>query len=148
MDESARRARLAALLGDRGDAGALVSPELPLRVNLTALENIALIKQYHLNLSWTQASVEAQQLLDQCGHGDVAAKRDEDLTPTQRFAVKMARAILLARPLLVIDRPAELLPDAPYPKLLTAMLDSLADKLPDHRILDYDWNKPLYQGEI
>jgi len=124
-----------------------VSPELPLRVNLTALENIALIKQYHLNLSWKQASVDAQQLLDQCGHGDVAMKRDEDLTPTQRFAVKMARAMMLARPLLVIDRPAELLADTPYPKLLATMLGSLANKLPDHQILDYDWNKPLYQGE-
>lgn len=119
-----------------------------MRVNLTALENIALIRQFHLNLTWTQASVEAQRVLDQCGHGDVAMKRDEDLTATQRFAVKMVRAIMLSRPLLVIDRPAELLPDAPYPRLLAAMLDSLADKLPDHQILDYDWNKPLYQGAI
>jgi ABC-type sugar transport system ATPase subunit len=125
-----------------------VSPDLPLRVNLTALENIALIRQFHLNLTWTQASAEAQQLLDQCGQGDIAMKRDEDLTPTQRFAVKMARAILLARPLLVIDRPAELLPDVPYPDLLLSMLDKLTDKLPDYRILDYDWNKPLYPGSI
>lgn len=125
-----------------------MSPNLPLRVNLTALENIALIKQFHLNHTWAQASAEAQQLLDQCGQGDIAMKRDEDLTPTQRFAVKMARAILLARPLLVIDRPAELLPDVPYPDLLLTMLDKLTDKLPDYRILDYDWNKPLYPGSI
>ncbi|WP_461553407.1 hypothetical protein [Sulfuriferula sp.] len=125
-----------------------MSPDLPLRVNLTALENIALIKQFHLNHTWAQASAEAQQLLDQCGHADIALKRDEDLTPTQRFAVKTVRAIMLARPLLVIDRPAELLPDAPYPHLMAAMLDKLADRLPDYQILDYDWNKPLYPGSI
>lgn len=75
-------------------------------------------------------------------------KRDEDLTPTQRFAVKMARAIVQSRPLLVIDRPALLLPDSPYPTLLANLLHSLSDALPDYLILDYDWNKPLYQGLI
>jgi hypothetical protein len=75
-------------------------------------------------------------------------KRDEDLTPTQRFAVKLARAILQSRLLLVIDRPALLLPDSPYPGVLAGLLHSLTGALPDYLILDYDWNKPLYQGLI
>ena len=130
------------------DGCALVSTTLPLRVNLTALENIALIQQFHARLNWLHASAQAQHLLDLAGHGDCAMKRDEDLTPTQRFAVKMARAIVQSRPLLVIDRPALLLPDSPYPTLLASLLHSLSDALPDYQILDYDWNKPLYQGLI
>lgn len=123
-----------------------MSPELPLRVNLTALENIALVKQFHHAMSWTQASAEAQRLLDCCGQGEIAQKRDEDLTPTQRFAVKMARAIELERPLLVVDRPALLLADVPYPAVLAEMLMRLAGEYRAHTILDYDWNQPLYQN--
>ncbi|BBP04072.1 hypothetical protein TPL01_32220 [Sulfuriferula plumbiphila] len=115
-----------------------------MRVNLTALENIALVEQFHQAMSWTQASARAQRLLDSCGHGDIAMKRDEDLTPTQRFAVKLARAIQLRRPLLVIDRPALLLADVPYPDALGTLLARLADVYPAHRILDYTWNQALY----
>ena len=125
-----------------------MSSSLRLRVNLTALENIALIRQYHAGLSWSRASAEAQQLLDLSGHGDCAMQRDEDLTSAQRFAVKLARAISQARPLLVIDRPALMLPDMAYPRHLAALLESLSERLPDYRILDFDWHKPLYASLI
>ncbi len=119
-----------------------------MRVNLTALENIALIQQYHAGLSWTHASAEAQQLLDLSGHGDCAMQRDEDLTSAQRFAVKLARAISQTRPLLVIDRPGLMLPDIAYPQQLATWLENLSGRLPDFRILDFDWHKPLYASLI
>ncbi|ARU31602.1 hypothetical protein CAP31_07840 [Sulfuriferula sp. AH1] len=78
-------------------------------------------------------------------HGDIALKRDEDLTLTQRFAVKMARAIMLRRPLIVIDRPALLLADVPYPQVLHDMLDCLQHEYSDHRIIDYIWNQSVYE---
>ena len=121
-----------------------MSPDLPLRVNLTALENIALAEQYHQTLSWTRASARAQRLLERCGNGDIALKRDEDLSFTQRFAVKLARAIQLQRPLLVIDRPALLLADIFYPPVLGTLLADLADEYPAHLVLDYAWHQPLY----
>ncbi|OIQ64686.1 hypothetical protein GALL_537620 [mine drainage metagenome] len=78
-------------------------------------------------------------------HGDNALKRDEDLTLTQRFAVKMARAIMLRRPLIVIDRPALLLADVPYPQVLHNMLGCLQHEYSDHRIVDYIWNQSVYE---
>ncbi|WP_124950041.1 hypothetical protein [Sulfuriferula thiophila] len=122
-----------------------MSPDLPLRVNLTALENIALITQFHHATPWKQASEQAQKLLDCTGHGDIALKRDEDLNMTQRFAVKMARAIMLRRPLVAIDRPALMLADVPYPHVLRTMLGCLQHEHSDHRVVDYVWNQSIYE---
>lgn len=144
-DEQARRTQIRTLLGDSGYECALVSPDLPLRVNLTSLENIALIAQFHHATPWREASAQAQQVLDCMTHGDIALKRDEDLTLTQRFAVKMARAIMLRRPLIVIDRPALLLADVPYPQVLHNMLGCLQHEYSDHRIVDYIWNQSVYE---
>ena len=116
-----------------------------MRVNLTALENIALITQFHHATPWKQASEQAQKLLDCTGHGDIALKRDEDLNMTQRFAVKMARAIMLRRPLVAIDRPALMLADVPYPDVLRAMLGCLQHEHSDHRVVDYVWNQSIYE---
>jgi ABC-type lipoprotein export system ATPase subunit len=144
-DEPARKAQIRTLLGESGYACALVSPDMPLRVNLTALENIALITQFHHATPWQQASEQAQTLLDCTGHGDIALKRDEDLSMTQRFAVKMARAIMLRRPLVAIDRPALMLADVHYPEVLRAMLACLQHEYSDHCVVDYIWNRPVYE---
>ena len=37
------------------------------------------------------------------------------MTPAQRFVTKLARALILKRPRLVIDRPGAMLYDVPYP---------------------------------
>lgn len=145
MDEAAREAQINTLLGASKHECALVSPALPLRVNLTALENIALISQFHHAASWEQASLQAQRLLECTGHANIAEKRDEELTMTQRFAVKMARAIMLRRPLLVIERPALLLADVPYPQVLRAMLGCLQHEHSEHRVVDYIWNQSVYE---
>ena len=118
---------------------------MPLRVNLTAHENIALITQFHHATPWEEASAQAQSLLDCTGHGNIALKRDEDLNMTQRFAVKMARAIMLRRPLIVIDRPAFMLADVPYPDALRAMLGCLQHEYSNHSVVDYVWNQSIYE---
>ncbi|BBP00884.1 hypothetical protein [Sulfuriferula nivalis] len=123
----------------------MISPELPLRVNLTCLENIALIDQLHQHATWIHASERAQQLLTCMGYQDIATKRDEDLTYSQRFAVKMARAIMLKRPLIVIDRPALLLPDVFYPQILRSTLACLLHEACEYVIIDYSWYTPLYE---
>jgi ABC-type Na+ transport system ATPase subunit NatA len=133
------------LLGKDGYDSALVSPDLPLRVNLTCLENVALIDQLHHHASWESASARAHQLLSCMGYKHIAEKRDEDITHSQRFAVKMARAIMLKRPLIVIDRPALLLPDVFYPEILRAMLACLLHETLEYVIIDYSWYAPLYE---
>ena len=124
-----------------------MSPALPLRVNLTCLENIALIDQLHQHASWANASTRAQQLLTCMGYPDIAMKRDEDLNYSQRFAVKMARAIMLKRRLIVIDRPALLLPDVFYPQILRTTLACLLHEAREYVIIDYSWHTPLYETQ-
>jgi ABC-type sugar transport system ATPase subunit len=122
---------------------ARVSHELPLRANLSALDNIALIPLYQRHFSATESNRQAQQLLDQLGHADIAALRDPDMTPAQRFITKLARALILKRPRLVIDRPAAMLYDVPYPAFIRE-LAARADMTGTWEIYDFDWNQVLY----
>lgn len=133
------------MLGPSKHECALVSPDLPLRVNLTTLENIALMTQFHHATPWQQASEQAQKLLECTGNGDIALKRDEELSMTQRCAVKIARAVMLRRSMLVIDRPAMLLADVHYPPVLQTMLNCLQREYGELRIIDYIWNQSIYE---
>jgi predicted ABC-type transport system involved in lysophospholipase L1 biosynthesis ATPase subunit len=139
-DDAARQAAIAA----RPQA-ALVSAELPLRANLTALENIALVPQYRRDLRWADASVEAMALLEQLGCAGCAGKRDAGLTHEERFRVKLLRAVAGAPALVVIERPGYLLPDTHYPPLVEAALAALQDRFGEGMVIDYAWNAPLYR---
>jgi hypothetical protein len=83
------------------------------------------------------------QLLEQLGHAAIAPLRDPDMTAAQRFVAKLARALILRRPRLVIDRPGAMLYDVPYPAFLRQLagqpnLDGTWE------IFDFGWNQPLY----
>ncbi|MGQ9686193.1 MAG: hypothetical protein ACUVT2_07820 [Thiobacillaceae bacterium] len=123
---------------------ALVADELPLRANLSVLENIAIVPQYRQNLSYQAAADQAWTLLAKLGQTGCALKRDPALTCVERFAAKLLRAVISQPPIILIDRPALLLPDIHYPPYLEATLQALADDCRDCRILDYAWNAPLY----
>jgi predicted ABC-type transport system involved in lysophospholipase L1 biosynthesis ATPase subunit len=123
---------------------ALVSPELPLRANLSALENIALVPQYRRNLGWDAAATEAMGLLEQLDCAACAGKRDAGLTHEERFQVKLLRAVAGTPALVVIERPGYLLPDTHYPRFVDASLAAVQDRLGSCTIIDYVWNAPLY----
>jgi ABC-type polar amino acid transport system ATPase subunit len=124
---------------------ARVALELPLRANLSALDNIALIPLYQRHFSAAESARQAQAMLDQLGHADIALLRDPDMTPSQRFVTKLARAIILKRPRLVIDRPGAMLYDVPYPEFIRqlAAQDAMAGTWD---IFDFSWNQALYQA--
>ena len=126
------------------DDVARVSHELPLRANLSALDNIALIPIYQRHFSVDESNRQAQQLLEQLGYADIALLRDPDMTPAQRFVTKLARALILKRPRLVIDRPGAMLYDVPYPAFI-AELAARADMTGSWEIFDFRWNQALYQ---
>ncbi len=134
--------RLDFLAGHSG--AALVSADMPLRANLAVLENIAVVPQYHLNLPYQDAVDVAWNLLLQAGYTDAAYKRDPALSHEERFVAKLLRAAVGQPDLLLIDRPAMLLPDTRYPPFVEDVLNRLADHLNDCWILDYRWNEPLY----
>jgi predicted ABC-type transport system involved in lysophospholipase L1 biosynthesis ATPase subunit len=117
---------------------------MPLRANLAVLENIAVVPQYMQNMSYGDAADVAWSLLLQAGHTDAAYKRDPTLTQEERFVAKLLRAAVSRPGLILIDRPAMLLPDTRYPPFVDGMLKRLEDQLNDCWILDYQWNEPLY----
>ncbi len=123
---------------------ARVSHELPLRANLSALDNIALIPLYQRHYGTAESTRQAQAMLDQLGHAGIALLRDPDMTPAQRFVTKLARAIILKRPRLVIDRPGAMLYDVPYPAFIR-QLAAQAEMAGTWEIFDFSWNQALYQ---
>ncbi|MCG6953056.1 MAG: hypothetical protein LJE90_11830 [Betaproteobacteria bacterium] len=138
-DDAERRAVLAEHPG-----AALVSNELPLRANLTALENVALVPQYRRDLDWTSAAGEAMALLERLGCAACAGKRDAELTHAERFQIKLLRAVAAAPALVIIERPGYLLPDIHYPPFVDAGLAALQGCFGECIIVDYAWNAPLY----
>ena len=127
------------------DDVARVSHELPLRANLSALDNIALIPIYQGHFNVVESNRQAQQLLEQLGHADIATLRDPDMTPAQRFVTKLARALILKRPRLVVDRPGAMLYDVPYPAFIR-QLAMRAEMAGTWEIFDFSWNQALYQA--
>jgi ABC-type lipoprotein export system ATPase subunit len=124
----------------------LVSENLPLRANLSVLENITVVLQFRTNTYIGEANDAAWKLLTQVGHTGCAEQRDPDLTHEERFVAKLLRAIVLAPPLILIDRPAQMLPDSNYPFFLNKLLLALEGRFEQSWILDYAWNAPLYNS--
>ena len=125
------------------DDVARVALDLPLRANLSALDNIALIPLYQRHYSAAESIRQAQATLERLGHTEIALLRDPDMTAAERFVTKLARAIILKRPRLVIDRPGALLYDVPYPDFIER-LATQADMTGVWEIYDYSWNRVLY----
>lgn len=126
------------------DEAALVADWLPLRANLTVIENIALVPQFRLDVSFDDACAIAMRLLDLVGRASCAGLRDPEMSHEDRFVTKLIRAILMTTPIILVDRPALQLPDIRYPAFLEATLAPLAGEYESCWILDYEWNAPLY----
>jgi ABC-type lipoprotein export system ATPase subunit len=126
------------------DDVARVALELPLRANLSALDNIALIPLYQGHYGVSESTRQAHVILDQLGHSGIAPLRDPDMSPAQRFIAKLARALILRRPRLVIDRPGAMLYDVPYPEFIQqlAARESMSGCW---EIFDFSWNQVLYE---
>ncbi|MDD4880862.1 MAG: hypothetical protein PHX10_04730 [Gallionellaceae bacterium] len=122
----------------------LISEELPLRANLSVLENIAIVPQYRQNMAYDQAADQAWSLLVGLNRTECAFKRDPDLSREERFVAKLLRAVIRSPSIIIIDRPALLLPDTHYPPFVEATLAALDDKINECWIVDYTWNEPLY----
>ncbi|MEW5788641.1 MAG: hypothetical protein AB1899_12390 [Pseudomonadota bacterium] len=138
-DDAERRALIAA-----HPESILVSPDMPLRANLSVLDNIAVIPQYRSNLAYDPAADQAWALLGRVDMTGMAFKRDPDLSHDERFVAKLLRAAIARPPVILVDRPGMLLPDCHHPPRVAALLERLADLLNDCWILDYTWNAPLY----
>ena len=152
--KSAAKKRVVLLAGDAESRqlieehpqAALVSENLPLRANLSVLENITVVLQFRTNTYIGEANDTAWKLLTLVGHTGCAEQRDPDLTYEERFIAKLLRAVVLTPPMILIDRPAQLLPDTNYPFFLNKLLLALEGRFEQCWILDYAWNAALYNS--
>lgn len=126
---------------------ARVSLDLPLRANLSALDNIALIPLYQRHIKAAEAGRQAMALLDQLDHMHIAKLRDPDMTTSQRFVTQLARALILQRPRLIIDRPGAMLYDVAYPAFIKQLAIRVHSTGP-WEIFDYQWNQCLHPVEL
>ena len=129
------------------DDVARVALELPLRANLTALDNIALIPLYQRHFTVGESAKQAQAMLEQLGYAEIAPLRDPDMTPAQRFVTQLARALILGRSRLVIDRPGAMLYDVPYPDFIRQLAEQTSST-GTWDIYDFSWNQILYSQAL
>ena len=122
---------------------ARVSLDLPLRANLSALDNIALIPLYQRHVSAGDSGRQAMALLEQLDHAHIAKLRDPDMTASQRFVSQLARALILQRPRLVIDQPGAMLYDVAYPEFIERLAAGVS-LTGSWEIFDYAWNQCLH----
>lgn len=125
---------------------ARVSQDLPLRANLSALDNIALIPLYQRHFGGPESARQARSLLEQLDYLSIERLRDSDMSAAQRFVTQLARGMILQRPRLVIDQPGAMLYDVAYP----AFIAQLAQRVTANttwEIFDFEWNRSLYPAE-
>jgi len=129
------------------DDVARVALELPLRANLSALDNIALIPLYQRHFDAAESTQQAQAVLDQLGYAEIAPLRDPDMTPAQRFVTQLGRALILNRSRLIIDRPGAMLYDVPYPDFIRQLAEQTSMS-GTWEIFDFSWNQVLYNQAL
>jgi ABC-type nitrate/sulfonate/bicarbonate transport system ATPase subunit len=123
----------------------MVSWDVPLISNLDVWINIALIKQYHENLSTDVAHKEVMGYLRRYEIEKIAKKRDPALTAEQRFQVMLLRAAMVAKAVVVIDRPFRLLPALQDSRFIDDSLHIITDLYDKSYIFDYVWFKDRYR---
>ncbi|MBN1828773.1 MAG: hypothetical protein JW884_06485 [Deltaproteobacteria bacterium] len=121
----------------------VVSPGAPLISNLNALENVALVLQYHRRFSFSRARdmiVPRFQVfsIDHC-----AALRNSALSDEERFLVMLLRAAFRGSPIL-LDRPFMLIPGVERAVFINESLLKIDDLIGECYIIDYRTNTNRY----
>jgi ABC-type uncharacterized transport system YnjBCD ATPase subunit len=121
-----------------------VCEDIPLISNQEAWLNIALIKQYHENMS-TQASRKlALNLLKRLGLEGVADKRNLALGDKERFFVKLLRSAMVQDAAILINRPFNMIPQLKNIYSIVQALKAIDDLYSSCHIFDYDWMEQKY----
>jgi ABC-type sugar transport system ATPase subunit len=121
-----------------------VSQEVPLISNLPVWSNIALIRQYHENMSSVQAMAFVLRLLERFDIASIADKRISSLKVEELFVTMLIRAAMVRDAVIVLDRPFRLLPDLQDGRFFTDSLRKVDDLIAEAHIFDYDWEKERY----
>jgi ABC-type lipoprotein export system ATPase subunit len=122
----------------------LVSEETPLISNLDIWSNIALIPQYHRNMPWHEAEAFILDLLDRLDMLSIAYKRNSAITAEERFCAMVLRAAMVMDPILVLDRPFNILANSRNADFMMDTLRKVDDLVAGTHIFDYSWENDRY----
>jgi len=121
-----------------------VSLDVPLLSNLDVWVNIALIKQYHENLSANKAQKLVLRYLARYSLEDISNKRNPALTNRERFCAMLLRAVMVRDSIVAIDRPFTIIPDVQDDRFIYDSLKVVDDSFKECHIFDYLWYKDRY----
>ena len=123
----------------------LVSLDVPLISNLDVWINIALIRQYHRNLSRKAAEKEVRGYLRRFHLEKIAHKRSPALTNQERFRVMLLRAAMVDDAKIVIDRPFKIMPELQDSRFIFDSIGVIDDLYRVSFIFDYCWFQDRYR---
>jgi ABC-type lipopolysaccharide export system ATPase subunit len=129
---------------DHSAQAAPISLDIPLISNQDVWMNIALIKQYHENISRTEAEKIALDALKCLGLIHLAHKRNPSLTSEEKFCVMLLRAVMVRDALVMIDRPFKIIPHLKDINYIFQMLKEIDDFYVTCHIYDYNWMAGKY----
>ena len=118
--------------------------EAPLISNIDIWRNIALIIQYHRNISERRARDVAIQCLRRYGLEKLADARTKALKEEERFYVMLIRAAMVSDAIIVIDRPLKIVHSLESASYIFDALEKIDDLYTKCHIFDYTWNKGRY----
>jgi ABC-type nitrate/sulfonate/bicarbonate transport system ATPase subunit len=107
--------------------------------------NIALIKQYHENLSTDKAQKLVLSYLSRYGLENISNKRNPALTNRERFCAMLLRAAMVRDSIIVIDRPFTIIPDVQDDHFIYDTVKAIDDSFKECHIFDYIWSKERYR---
>jgi ABC-type nitrate/sulfonate/bicarbonate transport system ATPase subunit len=114
-----------------------VSVDFPLLSNQEVCLNIALIKEYHENISISQADNIAFTALQRLGLGHIGDKRNPSLSDEERFCAMLLRAAMVRDAVIVIDRPFKMIPHLKDIGYVLQVLEKIDDLYSICHIYDY-----------
>ena len=129
---------------DNPQQAAPVSVDVPLISNQNVLMNIALIKQYHENMSLAKVEPIVFSALRRLNLEKIAYKRNPDLNDEERFFAMLLRAAMVRNALVVIDRPFKIVPHMKNIDYILQALKNIEDLYLNCHIYDYEWMKEKY----
>ena len=107
---------------------AVVSEDIPLLVDLSVNENIALILEYHYKYSVKNATIYTNQLLKKCGYIELSNKRPFKLNKKDKFIIQCIRAYVSPKDKVAIIKPFSMLDRVEDLSYITKLADILDEK--------------------
>lgn len=126
----------------------MVSSSIPLLANLSVLENIMLIKDYHDRSKDPRPPISVHSIMEKLKIADTAKLKPSKLDEHTTFKVKLIRALMLPNAAVGIDRPFSQLHDFYDINPVLSLLDTVEEHLLHCIFFDYEVNRKRYGGLI